>query len=100
MVSKCGSALSDWKRLLNEQNIYIKISKQNSKLPEIEKITDILTKNFLSVNLRRLEETKQLSEVSFLVEIDEFNKLNTAKKELQKLDKNIEFMFLNNDNSY
>ena len=88
------------KSLLNEQNIYIKISKQNSKLPEIEKITDILTKNFLTVDLRRLDETKQLSEVSFLVEIDGFNKLNIAKKELQKLDKNIEFMFLNNDKSF
>ena len=85
---------------LNDQNIYIKVSKQNSKLPEIEKIIDILTKNFLSVDLRRLDETKQLSEVSFLVEIDEFNQLNTAKKDLQKLDKNIDFIFLNNDNSY
>ena len=85
---------------LNDQNIYIKISKQNSKLPEIEKIIDILTKNFLSVDLRRLDETKQLSEVSFLVEIDDFKQLNAAKKELQKLDKNIDFIFLNNDNSY
>ena len=85
---------------LNDQNIYTKISKQNSKLPEIEKIIDILTKNFLSVDLRRLDETKQLSEVSFLVEIDDFKQLNAAKKELQKLDKNIDFIFLNNDNSY
>ena len=89
-----------YKSLLNEQNIYIKISKQNSMLPDIEKITSILTKTFLSVDLRRLDETKQLSEVSFLVEIDELSELNKAKKELQKLDKNIEFMFLNNDNSY
>ena len=47
-----------------------------------------------------MDETKQLSEVSFLVEIDELSELNKAKKELQKLDKNIEFKFLNNDNSY
>lgn len=88
------------KSLVNDQNIYLKVSKQNKKLPEIEKIVDILTNNFSSVDLRRLDETKELSEISFLVEIDEFDQLSKAKKELQKLDKDIDFMFLNNDNSY
>ena len=98
--ARSDTVFNAWKMALKSlilSMMYISTCKEINKRFNI---IDILTKNFLSVDLRRLDETKQLSEVSFLVEIDDFKQLNAAKKELQKLDKNIDFIFLNNDNSY
>ena len=62
----------------------------------IETILEILKKNCDAVDLRRLDETNEMLEASFLVEAEDFSQLNKAKDELQKLSKSLKITFLDN----
>jgi len=48
------------------------------------------------VELRRLDETTELLEASFMVEAQNFDQIYNAKIELQKLNDSLKFTFLDN----
>ena len=48
------------------------------------------------VELKRLDESDENIEVSFIVEAQNFDELNKAKNEIQKLNNNVQFTFLDN----
>ena len=85
--------IKPWKNS-NELNIY------KQKSINIDKIVDTLSGYCSAVNLRRLDETKEIVEASFLVEFRDFEQLNKAKIALQQLDDSLKFSFLDSKGMY
>jgi uncharacterized membrane protein YhiD involved in acid resistance len=84
------------KKFHDNQNLHLTIHSNGSNKISIDAIIEILKKNCDEVDLKRLDETKETLEASFLVESPNFTQLNKAKGELQKLNKNINITFLDN----
>ena len=78
------------------QSLYVTIQSSSSTKLNTETVLKILKKNFNVVNLRRLDESEESTELSFIIELNNYNELNKAKSELQKLDKHINVTFLDN----
>ena len=62
----------------------------------LEDIIKILKKNCSVINLKRLDETSNVLEISFLVEFENFEKFNESKKELKSLNKSINIQIIDN----
>ena len=82
------------------QNLYLTINSKKPKEVAIDRIVETIKKHCSVVNLRRLDETNEVVEASFLVEFSNFEQLNETKKALQKLDDAITFNFLDNKGIY
>ncbi len=74
------------------QNLIIRFRQQ--KDTDIEKAIELLKKHAAELELRRLDEDDQMSEVSFAVRFSNPSQLITAKKELQAAFPGISFSFL------
>ena len=73
-------------------------------LPELKSIVDLndiigtLNKYCSTVNIKRLDESNEVFEASFLVKYDNYKKLIETQKAIQKLNNNLKFTFLDNKN--
>ena len=84
------------KKFTDNQNLYLTLQSEGSKKIGIDAILEILKMNCDVVELRRLDETTELLEASFMVEAQNFDQLYNAKIELQKLNDSIKITFLDN----
>ena len=82
------------------QNLNLTVISYNPPKIGVDKIVDTLSGYCSAVNLRRLDETKEIVEVSFLVEFRNFKQLNKAKIALQQLDDSLKFSFLDSKGMY
>lgn len=80
----------------DEQNLHLTISVDKPKDVSIEEIVETLKKHSTSLNLKRVDETTEFLEASFLVEFDDFQQFNETKQALQKLDDSMKIIFLDN----
>lgn len=78
------------------QNLHLTINTQNPIKVGIENIIKTLEENCTAVDLKRLDETSEILEATFMVEFRDFHQLNQAKKAIQSLDSNVRFTFLDN----
>lgn len=91
--------ISMQKRAEETQNLHLNITSHTGPNPDKVDLGDILKvlkKYCTAVDLRRFDETEELIDASFSIEIDNFEKLNEAKAELRKLSKSIQITFLDN----
>lgn len=68
---------------LENQNLYLTISNGEGPVPELSQIVQILRTTLQGVKLKRIDETKEMMEASFVVEIEDFvqmEKMRTALK--------------------
>lgn len=84
--------------LLDEQNLHLIIGSNQAQTDLIEEIIEILQKYCIKADLKRLDETKENLEASFLIELDNFTELNELKKDLRSLDHGIEITLIDNQN--
>ena len=84
------------KKFTDNQNLYLTLQSEGSKKIGIDVILEILKMNCDVVELRRLDETAELLEASFMVEAQNFDQLYNAKIELQKLNDSLKITFLDN----
>ena len=84
------------KKFTDNQNLYLTLQSEGSKKIGIDAILEILKMNCDVVELRRLDETTELLEASFMVEAQNFDQIYNAKIELQKLNDSIKITFLDN----
>lgn len=84
------------KKFTDNQNLYLTIQSEGSKKIGIDAILEILKMNCDVVELRRLDETAELLEASFMVEAQNFDQIYNAKIELQKLNDSLKITFLDN----
>jgi hypothetical protein len=68
----------------------------NPHTVELSAIVAILKKYCMSITLRRFDESKESFEASFLVEMDNFNRLDQTREELLGLSEAIRVTFLDN----
>ena len=88
-----------WRRAEETQNLHLNITSHaggNPNIIELSDILEILKKHCSAVDLRRFDETEELLEASFSIEVENFEKLNEAKAALRKLSKSIQITFLDN----
>jgi uncharacterized membrane protein YhiD involved in acid resistance len=81
---------------IEHQNLFLTL---NSKKPlniDAEKIVKILRNYCSEVTLKRLDENEDVLEISFLIELKDFDNLIKMKKTLSDLDKSIQLTFLDN----
>ena len=78
------------------QNTFFTITNYNPEKGSLEKIVDILKKYSLAVDLKRVDETKEVLEASFLVEFKDMGSLHQAKQELHRLSGSVKVTFLDN----
>lgn len=74
------------------QNLIIRFRQQEPN--DLEKAIELLKKHATQLELRRLDEDEQLSEVSFAVRFSNSDNLIAAKRELQAIFPGISFSFL------
>ncbi len=84
------------KEFHDNQNLYLNIESNKAQKINISDILEILRNSCKVVALKRLDETDQILEVSFIVEAENFSQLNKAKDELQQLDNTLKITFLDN----
>jgi uncharacterized membrane protein YhiD involved in acid resistance len=84
----------------DNQNLYLTISNQGPGKIELDSIVQILRRHCIGLNLKRLDETKDMMEAAFLVEFRDFNDLKEARQEIQKLKESIKITFLDNKGIY
>ncbi len=74
------------------QNLIIRFRQQGQN--DLEKAIELLKKHATQLELRRLDEDEQLSEISFAVRFSSPKNLIAAKKELQAIFPGVSFSFL------
>ena len=84
------------KKFKDNQNLHLTIQSNGKQRIKIDDVINVLKENCDKVDLRRLDETNELMEASFMVESQNFTQLNSAKAALQKLDDNVKITFLDN----
>ena len=77
-----------------QYNLFLTVSSENNI--KSSDIISCLAKHFISLNLKRIDETKNYLEMSFMVQFAEFEKLENVKSELFKIDKSLKFNFIDN----
>jgi len=82
--------------LFDEHNLHLIIGSNISQTDLMEKIIEILKRYCIKADLKRLDETKENLEASFLIELDSFSQLNDLKKDLRLLDQEIEITLIDN----
>ena len=84
------------KKFHDTQNLHLTIQSSGTQRISINDILEILKKNCDVVDLRRLDETNEILEASFMVEAQNFTNLNNAKNDLQKINNTLKITFLDN----
>ena len=82
------------KKSPDRPNLYLTITSGGPSKVSLEQIVSVLDKYCTLVNLRRLDETKEAIEVSFLVEYGSFEQLNASKAELYELNDSMKLAYL------
>ena len=90
--------LSKKERITEHLNLVVS-SKGSDKL-NINKVVEILEEYCSVINLKRLDESTELLEAAFLVDFEDFNKLNDIKNALQSLDSSISLKYIDNKGIY
>lgn len=78
------------------QNLLFTISSGPQKEFGLSSITDIVSKHFKKFELKRFDENKEVTEVSFLLDISNPKTLDACKEELQGLNKDITVTYIDN----
>lgn len=80
----------------SNSNLYFEVASHNPRKLELKQVVDELNKHCKAVNLRRFNEKNELLEASFLVEYDDFKKLEMCKDALLKMGDDVHITFMDN----
>jgi hypothetical protein len=80
----------------DNKNLNLTIQSTSSNKIKIDDIVEILKNNCKVVDLIRFDETEEVMESSFLIEIQDFSQLNKAKNELQAHNDKLHITFIDN----
>lgn len=78
------------------QNLILTLSIFNPKKEFIDLIFEIIKKHIVKADLKRFDEDSNALEVSFIIEVENFNKINNLKSELQSQFDNITISLIDN----
>lgn len=78
-----------------QQNLIVTISNTKDQSLDENRILELLKQHCSKIDLRRLDETGELTELSLNVEFEDFDKIINAKNDLKKLG-DVQFSFIEN----
>ncbi|HMK46679.1 MAG TPA: DUF4956 domain-containing protein [Methanocella sp.] len=81
-------------RKADHQNLHLTISTQGPEKVSLDQILAILNAHCSAVNLKRLDDSKDMLEASFLVDFKDVGQLNLISGELTKVSKDVKVTFL------
>jgi len=81
-------------RKADHQNLHLTISTHGPEKVNLDQILAILNAHCSAVNLKRLDESSDMLEASFLVDFKDIGQLNLISGELAKVSKDIKVTFL------
>lgn len=84
------------KKFDENQNLHLTIQSKGDEIINIDTVLELLREYCDRVDLRRLDETQDIFEASFMIEMSGFDQLTRAKNALQKLDNKLKITFLDN----
>ncbi len=79
------------------QNLIITVSATDPVKDQLNGIMEVLRKFTEKINLKRFDENQNTLETSFIIEVDDFTKINDAKTELQNQFDNLTISFIDNN---
>lgn len=80
----------------DNQNLYISVTSNNTKSLSSKQILDTSSKYCKNINLRRIDESNDVLEVSISVELSDYTDIIKIKQELLSFDNDLKFTFLDN----
>jgi len=83
-------------RVDESHNLYLTVSNNQSNPVTLEQIVKILEKSCSDIQLRRIDDTEEVLEASFLVAYNNFEQLKQTIDTLRKLNKTMKITFLDN----
>ena len=75
-------------------NLYMTVDSTNPEKISLDRIVDIMRRNFTGVDLKRFDETSDALEASFRVEFEDYGRLEEVKRELLAAHRNLKITFL------
>lgn len=82
------------KRLEEQSNFYLTFMNQNPDKLDLNKVVEILRKHTTTLDLKRLDQSKQELAASFMVNMENYASFETLKKEILLLDDSARLTFL------
>ena len=76
------------------QNLCLTVSGKVSKTVNLKTITNVLKKYSSQVRLKRFDQKEGVLDASFLVDFDDFEKLNNTRKDLNRISKSMKITYL------
>lgn len=80
-----------------QQNLYLTVSGTGSEKPSLQNVDKLVQENFKASKLVRYDETSDLIETAFWVEIKKSDDLQNFKNKLNELDSKIRVSFVDNN---
>jgi hypothetical protein len=80
----------------DNQNIHLVVASRGPGRPDLQSVVTTLETHCNEVNLRRFDETSDALEASFLVEFENFEKLNAGREAIRALGENVDITVLDN----
>lgn len=87
---------SYWEHAEGNKNLNLMISSHNPNKVELDQIIEVLQRHCSVVNLKRFDDTKELTEALFAVEFDNFDVIKRCKEELRQLKDSLKITFMDN----
>lgn len=81
---------------MKSQNLLFSISGKPGGKFDLSSVTDILSKHFKRFELKRFDETQDIIEISFLLDINDPKTLDACKKELQETGQGLSVTYIDN----
>jgi hypothetical protein len=82
------------KRTQESQNLYLSVDSRHPEKVRLDQIIGVLKEHCSAVDMKRFDETTDVLEAGFLVEFEDFEQLDQAKRELQTLNEHLTIRFL------
>jgi hypothetical protein len=87
-------------RQQDNQNLHLTVSSHNPGRIDLQQIVTILKKHCKAVDLKRFDETKEVLEASFLVDLRGYDQIEKMKGELAGLSESVKITFLDYRGTY
>lgn len=81
-----------------KQNLFFTVNSNDPQSIQLDDINRIVKTHFKAAELKRFDEDKQLIGVSYMVDVEDSQKLQLVKTELQKLSESVSVSFIDSKN--
>jgi len=82
------------------QNLYLNITAKKTNEVSLDQMIEVLKANCSLVKLKRFDEAADTLDALFIIELDNFDKLNQTRSDLKKLNSKLRINFLDDEGAF